>query len=78
VEEALRWAANMKWKGFTPIVELVETVYQKGVKLFADELAPFSEQWQRAEALPKLGYLNCSYLNGILFICGSLRARRDL
>jgi predicted peroxiredoxin len=53
VEEALRWAANMKWKGFTPIVELVETVYQKGVKLFADELAPFSEQWQRAEALPK-------------------------
>lgn len=53
VEEALRWAANMKWKGFTPIVELVETVYQKGVKLSAAELAPFSEQWQRSEALPK-------------------------
>lgn len=53
VEAALRWAANMKWKGFTPIVELVETVYQKGIKLSADELTPFSEQWQRAEALPK-------------------------
>jgi transposase len=53
VEKALKWAANMKWKGFTPIVELVETVYQKGIKLSADELTPFSEQWQRAEALPK-------------------------
>lgn len=53
VETALRWAANMKWNGFTPIVELVETVYPKGVKLSSDELKPFSEQWQRSETLPK-------------------------
>ncbi len=43
----------MKWNGFTPIVELVETVYPKGVKLSADELKPFSEQWLRSETLPK-------------------------
>ena len=43
----------MKWNGFTPIVELVETVYPKGVKLSSDELKPFSEQWQRSETLPK-------------------------
>lgn len=53
VETALRWTANMKWNGFTPIVELVETVYPKGVKLSADELKPFSEQWLRSETLPK-------------------------
>jgi hypothetical protein len=53
VEVALRWAANMKWNGFTPIVELLETVYQNGVMLSADQLAPFLAQWQRSEALPQ-------------------------
>lgn len=53
VEAALQWASNMKWQGFTPIVEFVETIYPKGVKLSADELTPFSEQWQRSETLPK-------------------------
>ncbi len=43
----------MKWNGFTPIVELVETVYPKGVKLSAAELKPFAEQWLRSETLPK-------------------------
>lgn len=53
VETALRWAANMKWNGFTPIIELVETVYPKGIKLSSDELKPLSEKWQRSETLPK-------------------------
>ena len=43
----------LKWNGFTPIVELVETVYPKGVKLSAAELKPFAEQWLRSETLPK-------------------------
>lgn len=53
VEKALHWAANMTWNGFNPIVEWVDTVYPKGVKVAANELKEFSEQWQRSEALPK-------------------------
>jgi hypothetical protein len=53
VEAALQWASNMKWQGFTPIVELVETVYPKGVKPAEDELTSYLEQWQRSETLPK-------------------------
>jgi transposase len=53
IEAALRWAANMTWNGFTPVVEWVETVYPKGVKVAAAELAPYLKQWLRAEALPQ-------------------------
>ncbi|WP_170944179.1 transposase, partial [Leptolyngbya sp. BC1307] len=53
VETALRWAANMTWNGFEPMVELVEATYQKGIKVTKDELEPFEQQWQRSETLPK-------------------------
>lgn len=53
VETALQRASHMKWHGFTPIVEWVETVYPKGITLSAEELNPFSQHWQRSEALPK-------------------------
>ncbi len=53
VEAALRWAANMTWNGFEPIVELVDATYRKGIKVAKDELAPFEQQWQRSETLPK-------------------------
>ena len=43
----------MTWNGFAPIVELVETTYQKGIKVAKDELEPFEQQWQRSETLPK-------------------------
>ena len=53
VETALRWAANMTWNGFEPIVELVDKTYQKGIKVAKDELEPFEQQWLRSETLPK-------------------------
>ena len=53
VEAALRWTANMTWKNFEPMVDLVDGVYPKGVKVDKDELAQFSEQWQPAELLSK-------------------------
>lgn len=53
VETALQWAANMTWKGITPVVDLVDKVYPKGIRLNKRELAPFSEQWVRSEKLPK-------------------------
>ncbi len=32
VDAALRWAANMTWKGISPVVESVKTIYQTGVR----------------------------------------------
>jgi transposase len=53
VETALQWAANMRWKGTTPLVQWVETAYQKGVKVLAQELEDYLPFWQRSESLPK-------------------------
>ncbi|MEM6452302.1 MAG: hypothetical protein AAF635_08815 [Cyanobacteria bacterium P01_C01_bin.69] len=36
-----------------PIVELVDTIYPKGIKVTADELELFFAQWQRSDVLPK-------------------------
>ena len=53
VEDALQWASNMTWKGFEPMVHLVEGTYEKNITVPADELEPYQQQWQRSEALPK-------------------------
>ncbi|EKV00623.1 transposase [Leptolyngbya sp. PCC 7375] len=53
IEEALRWATNMTWRGCTPVVDLVDKVYHKGVKASSEELAKLEPQWQRSEQLPK-------------------------
>lgn len=47
------WAANMTWKGISPIVHLVETTYEKGIKVLSQELEQYQPQWQRSETLPK-------------------------
>jgi hypothetical protein len=53
VESALQWASNMTWKGISPIVHLVETTYETGVKVLPDELQHYQSQWQRSLTLPK-------------------------
>lgn len=53
VEAALHWAANMTWKGIKPIIHLVNTTYQRGVKVLPDELEPYKSFWLRSETLPK-------------------------
>jgi hypothetical protein len=53
VEAALQWASQMAWKGVAPIVHLVETTYQTGVKVLVDELEQYKPFWQRSETLPK-------------------------
>jgi hypothetical protein len=53
VEAALQWASQMTWKGIAPIVHLVETTYQTGVKVLVDELEQYKPFWQRSETLPK-------------------------
>jgi hypothetical protein len=53
VEAAIRWTANMTWKGIAPIVHHVETIYDKGIKVLPTELAQYHPFWQRSETLPK-------------------------
>lgn len=53
VETALQWAANMRWKGITPLVQYVETTYQRGVKVLKHELEDYLPFWQRSETLPQ-------------------------
>jgi hypothetical protein len=53
VETALQWASQMTWKGIAPIVHLVKTTYQTGVKVLADELEQYKPFWQRSDTLPQ-------------------------
>ncbi|MFZ4665840.1 MAG: ISAzo13-like element transposase-related protein, partial [Prochlorotrichaceae cyanobacterium] len=53
VEAALHWAANMTWKGLKPIIHLVNTTYERGIKVLPDELDPYKSFWLRSETLPK-------------------------
>lgn len=53
VETVAYWASNMTWKGIAPIVHLVETTYEKGIKVLSQDLEQYQSQWQRSETLPK-------------------------
>ncbi|KAM3098243.1 ISAzo13-like element transposase-related protein [Phormidesmis sp. 146-12] len=54
IDAAIRWASNMTWKGIAPIVHLLDTLYDKGVKVPLSELeASYLPFWQRSETLPK-------------------------
>jgi len=53
VETAVNWASHMTWKGINPIVNLIETTYEKGVKVLPHELKQYLPSWQRSETLPK-------------------------
>ncbi|MGG6267517.1 ISAzo13-like element transposase-related protein [Leptolyngbya sp. AN03gr2] len=54
VETAIHWATNMTWNGISPVVHLLDTVYEKGIKVPLLELEerylPF---WLCSETLPK-------------------------
>jgi hypothetical protein len=53
VAAAVNWASNMTWKGITPMVKLVETAYEKGIKLSPEQLKPYQPFWQPSQILPK-------------------------
>ena len=53
VATAVNWAANMTWKGLKPIVHLLETTYEKGIKVPSQELEQYLPFWHRSEMLPK-------------------------
>lgn len=53
VETAVQWAKTMTWKGIKPVVELLETVYEKGVRVAKKAFRPIEERLERDESLPK-------------------------
>jgi len=53
IETVLRFAQSMTWKGKHPIVKLVTTVYEKGVKLTKKAMADLETQVERLAGLEK-------------------------
>ncbi len=53
IDSVLRFAATMTWKGARPVVELITTTYQTGVKLTKEAMAVVETQLKRAPELGK-------------------------
>ena len=54
IETAIQWAANMTWKGISPVVHLLDSLYEKGIKVSPAQLEEFYLPfWHRSETLPK-------------------------
>jgi hypothetical protein len=52
-DAVLEWARTMTWKGVRPIVELLDRVYEKGVRIAKKAFQKIEERLKRDESLPK-------------------------
>ena len=52
-DTVLEWARTMTWKGVRPIVELLDRVYEKGVRIAKNAFRKIEERLKRDESLPK-------------------------
>jgi len=53
IDAVLNFTASMTWNGFHPVVELVTTIYQTGIRLSQDAMALIEAQIQRLPGLDK-------------------------
>jgi Rhodopirellula transposase DDE domain len=53
VQTALEWARTMTWRGVTPLVHLLDRVYETGVRLTPRLFRPVSARLRRSDSLPK-------------------------
>ena len=53
IETVLQFASTMTWKGIHPVVELVSTAYQTGVKLSKEAMEVVEARLTRADTLGK-------------------------
>ena len=53
IEAALAWAKTMTWRGVSPIVQLLNDIYQTGVRLTKSAFRPIAARLQRSTELPK-------------------------
>ena len=49
----LGWARTMTWKGVRPVVELLDRVYEKGVRIAKKAFQEIEQRLKRDESLPK-------------------------
>lgn len=61
VEAVIQYATSMTWKGKHPVVELITTTYQTGVKLTKQEMDVLETQLQRLPSLEKW-FVNIPYV----------------
>lgn len=52
-EITLEWAKTMTWKGLSPVIKLVKTAYQKGVRMAKKEFNALANRIDRDASLPK-------------------------
>jgi hypothetical protein len=57
VDTVVEWARTMTWKGAHPIVRLIETTYDKGVRIAKDAFEAIESRLQRHHNLPKYDVL---------------------
>ena len=53
LEVTLEWAKTMTWKGLSPVVKLLETTYQKGIRMSKNLFKALSGRIDRDLSLPK-------------------------
>lgn len=53
VKAVLEWTKTMTWKAMTPVVNLIDKVYSKGVKLTKNEKEDIENKIIRNSELPK-------------------------
>jgi transposase len=53
LETTLEWAKSMAWKALHPVVELLETVYKKGVRIAKKAFQSIADRIMRHPSLPK-------------------------
>lgn len=53
IDTALAWAKTMTWRSLSPIVHLLDRVYETGVRLTQRAFRPIAARLQRSATLPK-------------------------
>jgi hypothetical protein len=53
IPTALAWAKTMTWRGVTPMVHLMDRVYETGVRLLPRDFRPIAARLERSISLPK-------------------------
>lgn len=53
IATALRWARTMTWRGVSPVVHLLDRVYDKGVRLSRAAFRPIAARLERSATLSK-------------------------
>ena len=53
IETTLEWAKTMTWKGISPVIKLVKTAYQKGVRMTKKAFNALANRIDRDASLPK-------------------------